>query len=304
MDPSHDAEPIEARLEDGVDVWAKTLMEYWVPGLEPMKTVAVQLGIVRSAISPETPMSEAFGVLEGSVKAVQDFLALPLTLSRALMDALGTPNHMSGVRDFRLRVTAEVMGQEIIQPQLNRVKQQALVLLWGAYETFARDVFVLTLNEAPTLFARLLKTPLKDRFQSQQVFSLSGLERYDFSLKGRLGEAVADGKDFSSPALLRVLFEHLFAGEQQQDLVVRHCHSPALWLLGHRRHVIAHRAGRVDQEYVDSTGDTAQRIGASLVVRPGEVERAIHAIAAAAISVALVAVGAIGAASLDRPTET
>lgn len=304
MESSRQAESEENQIEEGVDVWAKTLMDYWIPVHEPMKTVALQLGKVRASMSADSPLSRAFGALEDSVKSVQDFLALPFSLSRALMDALGTPNHIPGVRDFRLRVFSDVMGLETVQPQLNRVKQQALVLLWGAYETYARDIFVLALNETPVLFARLLKTPLKDRFQSSHVFSSSGLERYDFSLKGRLGEAVADGKDFSSPALLRILFEHLFAGAEHHEWVVKHCQSPVLWMLGHRRHVIAHRAGFVDEEYVNSTGDTTQEVGKLLVVRPGDVERAIHSIAVAAICVAFVASSAIEAASPAPPAET
>ena len=40
-----------------------------------------------------------------------------------------------------------------------------------------------------------------------------------------------------------------------------------------RRHILTHNGGRVDQEYLDSTGDTTVRLHQKIVVRSKEVRR-------------------------------
>ena len=40
-----------------------------------------------------------------------------------------------------------------------------------------------------------------------------------------------------------------------------------------RRHVLTHNGGRIDQEYLDNTGDTSVRLNQKIVVRSKEIRR-------------------------------
>jgi hypothetical protein len=42
-----------------------------------------------------------------------------------------------------------------------------------------------------------------------------------------------------------------------------------------RRHVLTHNGGRIDQEYLDNTGDTTVRLNQKIVVRSNEIRRLI-----------------------------
>ena len=42
-----------------------------------------------------------------------------------------------------------------------------------------------------------------------------------------------------------------------------------------RRHVLTHSAGRVDQEYLDKSGDTSVRLNQKITVKKKEIQRLI-----------------------------
>jgi hypothetical protein len=44
-----------------------------------------------------------------------------------------------------------------------------------------------------------------------------------------------------------------------------------LWILNQRRHLIVHRRGTVDRDYIDRTGD-ALDVGAQLMISPSDLE--------------------------------
>ncbi len=52
-----------------------------------------------------------------------------------------------------------------------------------------------------------------------------------------------------------------------------------VWLLFNRRHLVVHRCGIVDAEYLDQTGDAAQRIGSMLHVTPEALEGDMRSVA-------------------------
>lgn len=57
----------------------------------------------------------------------------------------------------------------------------------------------------------------------------------------------------------------------------------ALWLLGQRRHLVAHRCGIVDREYLDKAKDDRQEEGHPLKLRGRDIAESLGAAASYAI---------------------
>ena len=276
--------------EGGDHAWAQSLIDnYWIPNHTDPKDVGKLLrNVIKSFTSDEDlPLKQALEVLTENVESVQQFLSFPYALAKGLLNEAKIPNQKEGDADFRLRLVAKTMTSATVAEQLHRMKQQAVILLWSAYETFSRDIFIAVLNGQPKLYNKLIKSSLKDKFNSSQIFSFSGLEKYDFTLEGKLGIAIADGKDFSSPGLLRSLFTLLLpSGEFMQQMSIA-LESQDLWRLGHRRHLIAHRSGVIDENYLRQTGDNGQATGTQLIVQGWEIDKAMLEVANAAMLILL-----------------
>ena len=63
--------------------------------------------------------------------------------------------------------------------------------------------------------------------------------------------------------------------------------SQDLWRLGHRRHLVAHRSGVVDENYLNQTGDSGQVVGKPLVVHRWEIDKVISELAKTALLIFL-----------------
>lgn len=168
--------------------------------------------------------------------------------------------------------------------ELQRLLHQACILIWSALETFSKQVFIATLNHRPSLFTAISKSQdLKDRFNISNNTWANLLQTHDFDLKGKLGTIVAANRDFSSPQLLRDLFPIML--KDVGTLGFKHSETvdDVLWNLGQRRHLIAHRCGIVDQDYLDKTHDVSQEFGTLLNLRGRDLGAAMGAAARFAI---------------------
>lgn len=285
---------------------------YWIPKNTDPQNAGNLLAKVFESVSKDeySPLELAFKVFSENVQAVQLFLTFPYSLAKGVLNEASVPGHKDGDTDFRLKLVTKIMIEPTIAEQLHRMKQQAVILLWSAYETYSRDVFVALLNEQPGLYNKIIKSPLKEKFSSSQIFSFSGLQKYDFTLGGKLGIAMADGKDFSSPSLLRSLFTLILPKGKYTEQLSIALESQNLWRLGHRRHLVAHRSGVVDENYLSQTGDGGQVAGTPLVVHGREIDEAISELAKTALLIFLSATEddkdqnlSIEEASLARPSE-
>jgi hypothetical protein len=76
-----------------------------------------------------------------------------------------------------------------------------------------------------------------------------------------------------------VLCKDTFAG---QDLH-KHLRNPRLWLLQQRRHLIVHRRGVVDKQYLENTGEKI-KVGEQLTPTPTEIEEYVRHVCDAALA--------------------
>lgn len=151
--------------------------------------------------------------------------------------------------------------------------RQGIVLTWSAVEVLARDAFVYLLNNRPTYAELLLADPTnRKRFSAERV-EWQTLAAYDYNLSSRLGSYLISKADLKSVLAIRAAYGALFpTADELQKLLRDRC----LWNLSHKRNLIVHKRGIVDQQYLDSTGDTLA-IGDDLWVAPSEVEELLEA---------------------------
>ena len=258
---------------------------YWVPFL---RTPFEDLKTVELSVKADCPaLHAAFSSFYSNLCAAKELLEFPyLLVSRLLPEVQAAAgkaqsqrgNIESGVvtDDANMAMTVELVtialqgsrSHLLGNVQLQRLMHQACLLIWSAVETLSKEVFIACLNQKPALYTTICKLPqLKDRFSVQQAAWPNLLQSHDFDLNGKLGTIVGADRDFSSPQLLKDLYPAIFSGTRAPGFPDGVFESDALMRLGYRRHLVAHRCGVVDQEYLNKTRDDAQQLGSLLKLR-------------------------------------
>lgn len=150
--------------------------------------------------------------------------------------------------------------------------RQGIVLTWSAIEVLARDAFVYLLDSKPLYAELLVADPANRKRFSAERIEWQTLATYGYNLSSRLGSYLISKADLSSVLAIRGAYSALFpaAADLQKLLADRR-----LWSLNHKRNLIVHKRGIVDQQYLASTGDTFA-IGDDLWVTPSEMEELLE----------------------------
>jgi hypothetical protein len=292
---------LEAALPDTVvEVLDELEASYWVPALRgPFDALAKLLAGIEGERNPLREPFKAFVSNLDSAKQLLEFpyaLLLPfvlkgtevekrldqldLTSEEKIDAALEEPGLVVEVYAAAMRSTSNHLRKQPLA--LTRVMHQGSLLAWAAFETFCKEVFIAVLNRRPSLYGKLLRNQaLKERF----AISSSGwphlLEQNGYDLNGKLGTIVGSDRDFSSPQLLKELFplllEDLPGPAGFEDAMA----DERLWVLGNRRHLIAHRCGVVDVDYMRKCHDDRQTAGQLLVLRGRDLAESLVAVARA-----------------------
>jgi hypothetical protein len=115
------------------------------------------------------------------------------------------------------------------------------------------DGLVLLLNSNPKLVTKLLSDPsAKKKFELPKL-SADYLAEKGFDLSTQMGSLLFEDRDLSSLAAIRIACEAIF---EDSKPCVQCLNADSLWLLNQKRHLIAHRRGVVDDEYVRNTGSS------------------------------------------------
>lgn len=150
--------------------------------------------------------------------------------------------------------------------------RQGIVLTWSAIEVLARDAFIYLLDNKPAYAELLLADPANRKRYSADRIEWQTLETYGYNMSSSLGSYLISKADLKSVLAIRGAYGALFpaAGELQKLLG-----DGCLWNLSHKRNLIVHKRGVVDQQYLASTGDTVA-IGEDILVMPSEVEELLE----------------------------
>jgi len=274
---------------------------YWVPFI---RTPFKGLDEIEEKSKYDCPeLHQAFSAFNSNIKAAKDLLEFPYLLLIPFLPDVRTqiqvsPPGITEVDDSDLSEEQEARAIDLVtvalkaskgpllekKSELQRLLHQACILIWSALETFSKQIFIASLNQRPALLTAILKSQeLKERFSISNNTWANLLQTHDFDLKGKLGTIIAANRDFSSPQLLRDLFPVMFNGMSTIGFPHSDSQQDTLWKLGQRRHLIAHRCGIVDQDYLDKTHDDSQVIGKLLNLRGRDLGEAMRATAGFAI---------------------
>jgi hypothetical protein len=127
---------------------------------------------------------------------------------------------------------------------------------WAAFESVAKDVWIVALNSRPTLLAQSAFIKLPDETATEGLsakhISVGLLARHGFDLRDKLGFLLSDKFDFTGVSGIRTAYVSAFGKASVFDTMFN---GQNIATLEATRHLIVHRAGFVDEEYKRRTKD-------------------------------------------------
>lgn len=140
-----------------------------------------------------------------------------------------------------------------LRPALQTLVYSCLAYGWAAFESAVKEAWAVALNCRPTqLAARALQAvPGEDAELSSKSLPVGLLARHGFNLTSCMGTLLAPKFDFTGVSGLQKAYGAAFGNVQSiKDALM----DPKLADAEATRHLIVHRAGRVDAEFRKRTG--------------------------------------------------
>jgi len=160
-----------------------------------------------------------------------------------------------------------LIGHRRIDDAPQELIRQGIVLAWSTFESFFRDHFSHYVNKNPEASKEIFNNPkLKNRC-NVKVMSLDVLSEYDFDVSGAMGTILSSYFDFSNLDTIREICKTLFPDNEK---LIREIEKDEFWLLNQRRHLIVHRSGIVNKQYLKRTSDK-KTLGTRIPVGPEEI---------------------------------
>ncbi len=154
-----------------------------------------------------------------------------------------------------------------IQSVSRELLLQGTVSTWSALEMLVSDELVLLLDSRHDLVTKLLSDPsAKKKFELPKL-NIEDLASLGFDLSKQMGHLLFKERDLSSLPTLKCVCEALIDNPELKERLA----SPAVWQLNQNRHLIVHRRGIVDEDYIKKTGSPLN-LGEQLSVLPSEFE--------------------------------
>jgi len=166
----------------------------------------------------------------------------------------------------------EELGDDLSRDEVltaaKELLRQGSVLIWGALEVLARDLFVALLNVKPRLAAELFKDENSKRLFQVKGFNLEVLEQYNYNLSTSMGEILANHNTLDTPSSMKTVFATLLPNKEE----IRTAFSDSqIWILFQRRHLVVHRRGVIDAVYLTNTGENLNK-GTELTITPKDID--------------------------------
>jgi hypothetical protein len=145
---------------------------------------------------------------------------------------------------------------------------QGLLLIWGAFEVLARDLFIELLNRHPVRIEMFLNNPSSRKRFGLDKIDWTTLNNFGFDLSKNVGTIVTERIDLDDILTIKDAYSAIFPSA----IDLGKCLSDRrLWILFQKRNLIVHRRGIIDQQYIEKIGESIP-IGSKLIVTPAEVE--------------------------------
>lgn len=146
--------------------------------------------------------------------------------------------------------------RELVEPPVRALLYSGCVSCWSLFECAMRDAWVAAINSRPL---RLAQAAIASQTDDPEIEGISGkyvsvglLAKHSFDLRGCLGTLLVQKFDFTGVSGIRKAFRAAFGNKPNFDQFLS---DNRLSRLEATRHLIVHRAGLVDDEYIRRTQD-------------------------------------------------
>jgi hypothetical protein len=156
------------------------------------------------------------------------------------------------------RQIADLLKDKHVASALRALTLARIVFGWTAFECLAVDGWETALNESTVglgqpAFKHITIGSGADEGITARHVPVSLLAKYGFDLRKKLGTVLRTKFDFTSVAGIRQAYKTAFA---DQEKLARILVDPKLTHLEATRHLIVHRGGLVDEEFIKRTGSS------------------------------------------------
>ena len=148
---------------------------------------------------------------------------------------------------------------------------QTLVMVWGALEVFISDIVRSMLNTNPSLAVLLMTSDSSKRYFRREV-AIEDLMTRGFDLNRSMGDFLFSDKWLDNLPRIKEVISTLLP---RADDLHRALAAKELWLLWQRRHLIVHRRGVIDAQFVANT-EASDAVGSRLIVSSKDVDEALN----------------------------
>lgn len=213
---------------------------------------------LEQAVEARPWVIDLMGLFQRGVECARSTLEAPETIHERTA-RLAFEGSGGGSKTSFLEELAEQRSwvlDESLAPTLLYIRQSALVAAWSSLEAYSEDLWVAALNQAgPNLRKRaFLAAAHADQVGDsipglgQRQVELRLLAEYDFDLRSCLGRLLRKKFSFKTVDGILDAYKVTFGDRELFS------EPEPLKLLEATRHVIVHRGGFIDQEYIDRVG--------------------------------------------------
>lgn len=257
-------------------------------GMQNLATT-LHMNLKATAQAATTPWYTAMlGTFGGRAGALRHFLenARESNDQQSIRSAIEVLKDMNAPLQQTFGVLQTIHERAVATEAFQALLRQASAMIWAAFETFASDVFCYLYSEDLRFLHQIVLVQKKDDPWGSKPRKLLNWIEEETKRDSTLTPVSAIASFSQSLALnlnaIRHFSKILFLNDKDLHPQLQ---SHLLANLSTRRHLLMHRAGIIDQEYLASTGETLP-VGASLLVTPHDVRCGLQAVAEAGASLA------------------
>lgn len=155
--------------------------------------------------------------------------------------------------------------QESFSKAADELLRQVLVMIWGAFEVLATDLAIAMVNESPAL----ADNPQTAKRYKLSNISIDALKLYDYNVSQNMGRIIFENQRLDSLPLIQESLSLLLKDDSEIEKSLK---SQTLWNLSQKRHLIVHRRGIADKQYLSKTSD-ATAIGTHIRTNSSEIDK-------------------------------
>lgn len=153
--------------------------------------------------------------------------------------------------------------------------RQSMISVWAAFEVLVQDLISALLNAKPLLAIGLLTNEHTKGLFQLKALPLDTLAAHNFNVSESLGSILIRHRALDTIPVMKTVIRVLLP---KADKLKQLLEQKDLWILNQRRHLLVHRRGTVDRDYIDRTGD-ALDVGAELIINPSDLEHYLTLVA-------------------------